>query len=1009
MKKNFKKLFLLIILAGVILVGSQVGYAEGLVTIQDTDSSFVYYNGVRSAPDSTTADNSSAKMINDSLNWNITYLKSDLSALKAGISYDVYFRVKVKHATPNPTGNAFKTAVWDNTYGTYVLSEKIITTSSTQDMVWKEYKIGTFKPNSGVNQLVFYVAGVNNVTQVSEIYVDYIKFVEHTPYTIEDSSFTLYNDSTRISDGKAKDNSAAVLVNGANPDWNVQAPIDSTKIEAGVPYKLMMVVYPQWANWDTSSGDVFGYLLYDNTTSSYVISPTIVRSTDWPVNLKFPIYFDFTHNGTVTLDPSHTYNVCFYRVNNAANFPTVRIDKVYLEKSTIDDNPSQSISAYPYKISPANGDGVNDTTDITYTLSSTQTIYVKIYNTGNDSLVRTLVDGVAQSGTNTVTWDGRNDTGQIVSNGLYVVKVSNSGGIIFKKNIEVITGVTLASPPPNTANNFRPRSVWFEGGFVPFSSTDASNYLTTTFTDIKNMNCNTVSIINMAYRSAAEYSLWMDQANLQNLKVIAMPDPTQATENEALANDEVAMYNKLSDLIAPIKTKSNLLNYYLKDEPANSLNMATKLKNMKRMLETIDPVHPTSITYNFIEAVSMHYSNQKTQSLLSDIYPAWEGGAVGNFKTGVWDFTDQMDYFNLQIRKDISNQAPYWMIVQAFGGTGVGWRNPTAAELRAMTYLSLGHNSKGIGYFTYQSEQGWKSIVNEDLSHTATYTACQTLFSEIASMESTIKNMRRIGNVATAYGGGIAGIYANGDVTTHEDTVTGDKYIVVVNRDCTNSLTISIAINRSKLGMDISGIQDVYTGSNIPYTTDATSYSINNLAFAPGEGKIIKLLKSAAMTTYTGQDSSFALYNGATNSNTDVSASDSKTAMKVVQPTNGWDFQWWWDRAQLTPGATYDLYAVVKIRYANDDVPQTNPYGTPPLVPAGNAFECGIYDVTAAQLVGSPVVIPSANMENMLWSTIKVGTFIPSQTNTQYVYVYPANNNSNIYAVYVDKFYFVRR
>ncbi|BBH19731.1 hypothetical protein Back11_10760 [Paenibacillus baekrokdamisoli] len=1008
MRKMYGFVLGVMVLTALMLFGSKVSYAAN-VAVQDTDSSFVYYNGISSAADSTTADNSSAKMMNNSLNWNITYLKTDLSLLKPGISYDIYFKVKVKHAAASPTGAAFKLGVWDNTNLSYVLAEKVIPASNTQNMVWKEYRIGTFKPNSSVNQLVFYVAGANNMAQVSEIYVDSIIFKEHASYIIQNSSFDLYNDSigATIADGLPSDNSAAVLNNGVIQEWNVQAPIDSAKIEAGVPYKIEMVVYPQYTNWDTSTGDVFGYLVYDNTAAAYAISPTVVKSTDWPVSLKFPTYFGVT-TAAVTLDPTHTYHVAFFKVNNAAGFPAVRIDKVIIEKATIDDNPSQSISAYPYKISPSNQDGMNDSTQITYTLPSTQTIDLKIYNTADNSLIKTLTNGVSQSGTNTIIWDGKNTAGQIVPNGLYVAKVSNSTGTLFAKNIQVITGITLAVPPVNTSSNLFPRIVWFAGELVPYYSPAASTYMNSTFSDIKNMNANTVAMVNMSRKTPADYAMYLDTASTHGLKVIAMPDPESAYLNEALANDEAAMYSYLTDLIAPIRYKSALLNYYLRDEPTDDAKTVDNLKDMKRMLETIDPVHPVSLVFEDIKSVSSLYSQLTPFSLIEDVYPAKEGEPIGKFGAGVWDYTEQMDYFDLQIRKNISNPAPYWNVVQTFGGTGTSWRIPTAAELRAMTYLAIGHDAKGTGSFIYQSQQGWKGIVDNNYNHTAAYTAFQTLFAEISSMETTVKNMKVIGNAASTIGGGLVvsgvTINASADVTTHIDKVTGDKYLVVVNRDCTASQNVTITIDRAKLGMDISAITNVYDNSTISYTTNASNYQIINLNFAPGAGKLLKLVKSSAY--YTGQDSSFSIWNGATINNADVSASDSKTAMKVVTATNGWDFQWFWDKSQLVPGVTYQIYAVVKIRYANDEI-TTNPYSSPPLTPTGNAIEAGVYDVTAGTQIGTPVAVSAANMKNMLWQTIKVGTFIPSQTNSQYVYISPANNMSNVNAVYVDKFYFI--
>lgn len=1016
-------MFGLVLFSATLMMSTQISYAADQVIIQDTDSSFKYYNDVGSSADSSTSDNSSAKMSNDSVNWNITYLKSDFIALKPGILYDIYFKVKVKHATTNPTGSAFKMAVWDNTHGAHILSPKFIPASDTQDMVWEEYKIGTFKPNSSVNQLVFYVAGVNNAAQVSDIYVDYIVFKEHVDYTIEDTDFVLYSDSigaTVSNDPYTQDNSAAVLNNGPVAEWAVQAPIDMTQVEAGVPYIVGFNVYPERTDWDTSSGDMFGYLVYNNTMSSYVIPPTVIKSTDFPMTLEWTRYYN-VRTAPITFNPAHTYHVAFYKVDNAAHFQAVKIDKVYLQKETPDDNQIQvmdanknciAICVFPYKISPSNQDGLHDTTEITYELPSMQTIDVSIFNTNGNTLVRQLINGASQSGEQMVVWDGKNDAGQFVANGLYVVKISNATQVLFKKNVQVVSGIELSGVPTvNHANDFIPRMVWFDGGLVPkYDAAAAAAYLNAAFNDISLANANTVSIVNMPSDHA---ELWFDIAADHNLKIIGMPLSHTVYSNEALANDETAMYTFLSNLVTPVMNKTALLQYYLRDEPPGDARTIYNLKQTKRILETIDPDHAVNFVFDNILAVSELNAELKPDALLNDIYPvthldqSGDPEAVGDFTHGYWDFTDQMDYFKLQTRKDIDNPAPYWLILQAFGGPSdwnKPWRNPTEAELRAMTYMAIGHDTKGFGYFVYQSEQGWTGMIDHEMNHTTRYSQIQTLFSELSSMEETILNMKRIGNAATASGGGLSTLYDHADITTHEDKLTGDKYLVVVNHDVHNSQNVTITIDRAKLGMDISSITNVYDNANISFTAGSNQYTINDLSFTPGSGKILKLTKSN--TAFIGQDASFYIYNGATKNNDDVSASDSKSAMKIVQSTNGWDMQWWWDKTQLTPGVTYDLYVDVKIRYANDTI-TSYPYSAPPIIPSGQAFKTGIYDVTAGVLIGSPVDVAAASMENMLWHTIKVGTFIPSQTNTQYVYVYPANNPSQIYAVYVDRYYFV--
>jgi len=63
-----------------------------------------------------------------------------------------------------------------------------------------------------------------------------------------------------------------------------------------------------------------------------------------------------------------------------------------------------------------------DETIIQYQLSASSPIEIKIYNKGGE-LVRTLVDEISESGKSQVTWDGRNEQGQIVASGVYFITV----------------------------------------------------------------------------------------------------------------------------------------------------------------------------------------------------------------------------------------------------------------------------------------------------------------------------------------------------------------------------------------------------------------------------------------------------------------------------------------------------------------------------------------------------------------------------------------------------------
>ncbi|MFC5402918.1 FlgD immunoglobulin-like domain containing protein [Cohnella soli] len=993
--------FLVFALLAALGLGAGTGYAQ-----EDTvsDDRFTYFNGAAAVSDSTVLDGHSAHMANSSTGWNIQYQNWDFGTLRAGVLYDVYAKVKVKYANPAPTGNAFKMGLYDLTDASFSLPEKTVAAAQTQDGIWKEHKLGTFMPNSGVNSLSLYVGGTDNAGQISDIYVDAFIFREHSNYTIEDNLFYKFNGASLVPDGIAADGSAARMANGPGTGWNVQAKINGNRIEAGKTYKITAAVKPERADWKTSSGDIFGYLVYDLTTNSFLVNPTVVSSAAFPKVL----YFDQVQIGSVTINPSHDVRVCFFPVDNAGNFPAIKVDSVTLTGQPEDESHAKSIHAYPYKLSPANHDGLNDSTQIVYALPSPQTVGVTVQRISDQTTVRTLTAPSLQSGNQSVVWDGKNDNGQYVDNGLYVIRVSNGTTDVLRTNVQVIAGVALA-PSPNTVKNDVPKGIFYEAGAIPYDVTDAANYLDDTFGDIHQLGADTVYLANWHAKPAAVYSATLSKAAQNQIKVIGLPD-AYTLFNEALYNDEQAMYEQIHSLVSPYLNNSALYAYYLADEPGNDLKMADNLKDIKRILEMIDPSRPALSTYVGIDRVPLHYDAQKPHVMNIDPYGVTEGSAIGDFRNIYhypgFTFESYMDFASYQIRKDLKDDAPMWSILQTNESTG--WlRNPTAAEIRAMTYEAIGHGSKGFSYFVYQTELDWIGIVDEHYQPTPDYYTVKTLFGEIETLKPTIRKMKRIANIATASGGGNSA-YAAADVTTHVDTETGDKYLVVVNHDCLNAANIGISIDRAALGMDISAVTNMLDGTGIAFTATPTHYNISNLHLAPGDGKILKLTKDVAQVVYVGEDSAFYVNNGATKGQIDVSAGDGKTAMHAVTSSRTWNFQWFWDPTKLTPGATYDLYADVKIQYATDVYKDGS--GVDRIFqPTGDAFSYGVYDVTANTYPVAEKRMSASSMENMFWHTVKIGTFVPSQTNTQVVYIMPWDNPGNVRQVYVDKFYFVKR
>lgn len=974
------------------------------------DAGFTLHGGASLISDSGTTDGSAASMANTGLGWNIQYQQADFSDLIADRAYEVVARVKVTHATATPTGTAFSIGAYDGTAGKHLLPDAPIAAGDTADGVWEDYTIGTFVPTASANTIGFYIGAADNAAQISTIAVDEIRFELVAPYVIEDEDFLLSAGTQRAHEPSAADGSVARLENGPTPTEKVEAEIDPARIEAGVAYTVVANVQMERTDYLGSSGDMFRMGIYDVTAAAPVVTPHVFTSPRDDENAKYNFVSARAFPENVTLDPSHTYRVSFTPVNNAAQYPAVRIDSVTLARATPSDALPQEVTAFPHQISPGSSAGVNDGTRISVTVPGTQTATVRILDS-NQSVVRTLMNAQAITAAATVQWDGRDGAGNPVTNGVYSASLTY-GSTVRAATIRVVDGVPLVAPVDLSLETVFPLGVWYEGALLPKNVTDAAAYADTTFADIAAAGATHVFISNFDVTRPAVTDAVLEAADDNGLKLVINPRQWDLLYSESIGSDEFAMQARVQAVVDQLSPHAAFAGYLIYDEPPHGNDqLRTTLLALKRLFETADQAHPVIIDLSGIHSADKYFDSFDLQAMTSDPYGALWGKPAGDFTDLGYpglDYEVLLDFLHLQTKKDISSSAPFWTILQAFDQPG-WYRDPLDAEVRAMTYEALGRGSTGYVYFMYQATNAWDGMIDPEGNHTPRYALVQQLLGEMRDLQPTMAKLTRVAGIATTTGGGGgSGAYASADVTTHVDNATGDTYLVVVNHDVAASANVTITIDAATLGGSIDAIEDVAAGSAVPFSTSGSAIEITDLAFDAGEGKVLRLTPSVVPGTVIGQDADFVLYNGATKEQADTSASDGSTALTEVTPSGiGWNIQWDWDAAQLASGQSYDLYARVKVLFADDVTYDVNDY---PLVsrPTSDAFTVGVYDATAGTPVTPAVTVTGTSLENQLWRTVKVGTFTPSQTNTEFVYVASAGDADDYSTIHVDSFTLVK-
>lgn len=217
-----------------------------------------------------------------------------------------------------------------------------------------------------------------------------------------------------------------------------------------------------WARQGGGGGDEYGMTVagYDNGVflggpflSIGAFSDTfLVSSGDYDV-----VVAKYTHEGDLVwarklggTERDYTYNLCADPSGNVyvaghftgtATFDDTTItgygSRDFFVVKIASDGDITGIAddknpAYRFNLSQNYPNPFNPTTEIQYTLPSRARTTIQVYNTLGQ-LVRTLVDVEQNAGQHTASWDGKSETGEAVSSGVYVIRLDADGSSLSRK------------------------------------------------------------------------------------------------------------------------------------------------------------------------------------------------------------------------------------------------------------------------------------------------------------------------------------------------------------------------------------------------------------------------------------------------------------------------------------------------------------------------------------------------------------------------------------------------
>lgn len=161
-------------------------------------------------------------------------------------------------------------------------------------------------------------------------------------------------------------------------------------------------------------------------------------------------------------------------------------------------------------------------------------------------------------------------------------------------------------------------------------------------------------------------------------------------EDNNCAKDEEAVRT----LVEAFRDHPALLAWHTVDEPGPRAT-PEKLLSIANLVRDLDPYHPVWIN----EATFW----QKSQQYCQTSQPACDLFSVDHYPIGApGEGVPAMATWSERLNEACRWRKPFFMWLQAFGAIEWWSREPTPPEERAMTYLALVHESRGISYFVYR-------------------------------------------------------------------------------------------------------------------------------------------------------------------------------------------------------------------------------------------------------------------------------------------------------------------
>lgn len=176
--------------------------------------------------------------------------------------------------------------------------------------------------------------------------------------------------------------------------------------------------------------------------------------------------------------------------------------------------------------------------------------------------------------------------------------------------------------------------------------------------------------------------------------------------------------NILKKEVIAFRDHPALLSWYINDEPDGQGRPPAILEQAYRLIHQLDPYHPISIVFMMPQKANDFRNTMDIA--MTDPYPI--PGPPDKVMDDLDKYIDAYRY-----------QKSVWLVPQAFGAQEMWTREPTAHEIRLMTYMGLISGAKGIQYYVHAPG-------NLNPQSVSAWSACSDVAVETAQMTSFLSS-----------------------------------------------------------------------------------------------------------------------------------------------------------------------------------------------------------------------------------------------------------------------------